>query len=163
MNTILTRCVLFIIYVVIIGDCKMQPFIVNGGNGKIEDFSYSVELNIKCIMNSDTRPWSCGGSIINQYLVLTAGHCLAACLPQSPITAWFGHEDKRMGIGRTVSSSVIHEHYIESHGINDIAILKLNTALEFSSKISRVVLMGRPPYREEAVVAGWGYIDVSLF
>lgn len=153
--------IVYVLYVTSFCDCKMKPFIVGGQYAKIDDFPYSVFFSIECVTDEGTVKWICGGSILNQYLTLTAAHCLAHCSPRSYITVFFGNENLLNGHTTTTYSFATHKRYCEHTGFSDIALARLKTELVFDSTVSRVVLMPQPPYREEAVVAGWGVINVS--
>lgn len=159
-NMIFTRFIVFVSCVIIVlSDSKMQPFIVGGHRAKIVDFPYSVHLGIQ---EDKVGTWMCGGSIINQYLTLTAAHCLYPCTQGSAISVSYGDENILKSHFTTARSYAIHQRYSDDSLLNDIALVRLNTPLSFNSKVSRVVLMENPPYKEEAAVAGWGVTDVSF-
>uniref|UniRef100_A0A673AJK1 coagulation factor Xa n=1 Tax=Sphaeramia orbicularis TaxID=375764 RepID=A0A673AJK1_9TELE len=72
----------------------------------------------------------CGGTILNQYLILTAAHCLN----QSRYIY--------VVVGRTegeavhsVEAVVVHQHYKADSYLNNIALLKLATPIQFSPYI----------------------------
>ncbi|CAB3230451.1 unnamed protein product [Arctia plantaginis] len=139
----------------------MQAFVVHGKNAKISAFPHSAFLSISCKLKKDTdaEVCICGSSIINQHMILTAGHCLSGCAGSLSLTASVGSEDIYSGISHSVQSYVVHEKYNDVKVTHDIALGKLKTPLKFNSHVKRVVLMKHPPYHDEAIAAGWGLID----
>lgn len=139
----------------------MEGFIVGGQMANILHHAHSAFLNVNCNANGDIYVWICGASIVNQNILLTAGHCLAGCSYQSHITINLGDEHRDRGRTYSAYSFMVHEHYDQVTSTNDICLLRVASSLTLNSKSSRVALMKRPPYSENAKVAGWGMVDVS--
>lgn len=140
--------------------CQMKPFVVGGDKLDIKYLPHSVFLLIKC--SKQTTSWICGGSIVNENIILTAAHCVYGCTLGSIIVS-VGHSNREKGNRSTVSSYFTHEEYNTGSLSNDIALMKLKTSLTFGETVKRVALMQDPPYYEEALVGGWGLTDVSTF
>ena len=76
----------------------------------------------------------CGGSILNEKMVLTAGHCLLGELKPESITVYAGWNGKVFGAGVAtllhkapkVERFIIHENYTDSDTpFNDIGLIEL--------------------------------------
>lgn len=145
------------------GNHKMEPFIVGGSYAKIEDFAHSAFLAITCDRETGTEHFSCGASVVNQLIVLTAAHCLEDCLATSSVLVAVGVVNRRGPFTHEVSSFVVHPQYDSEKVSNDIALAALSEPLTLSRKVKRVVIMENPPYQEISSVAGWGVTDVICF
>lgn len=141
----------------------MQGFVVNGELAPINDYPYCVFVNIIC----KNGAFMCGGSVLNQDIVLTAAHCLHLCQNSKSIqniTLNLGSTNKQRGFKTAVTKYIVHENYENRTHVNDIALLKTRIKVTFSSTISRVAIMQKPPItNKDAQVAGWGLIDVRIF
>lgn len=135
--------------------------IVNGTTSAQGQFPYQVMI-IAIISNGQTL---CGGTLISNQWVLTAGHC---------INGGYGFE-LHLGAqkfydptepGREIYYSfeyILHERYIASIAANDIGLIKLPTKVNFTSRIqpaalpsSQDLLVGRT-----VVASGWGLQSMS--
>ncbi len=109
----------------------------------------------------------CGGSIIDQWHILTAAHCLHYPNSNDPRPV----ESLKIVLGDHVTTSVqpsekvyspqrflIHEDYNRTIGLdNDIALIELTTAIEYNKVIAPVCLPTSPPTVEEmCITTGWG-------
>uniref|UniRef100_A0A673AGU6 coagulation factor Xa n=1 Tax=Sphaeramia orbicularis TaxID=375764 RepID=A0A673AGU6_9TELE len=78
----------------------------------------------------------CGGTILNQYLILTAAHCLNQ---SRYIYVVVGEWDRLVNDGseavHSVEAVVVHQHYKADSYLNNIALLKLATPIQFSPYI----------------------------
>ncbi|KAJ0182088.1 hypothetical protein K1T71_002810 [Dendrolimus kikuchii] len=114
---------------------------------------------VNCVSKNDNRVvWICGASIINQKILLTAGHCVEGCTKSSDITINVGSTNKNNGFATTAHSFIIHENY-NKEGAADIGMIKSRVTLKLSSKISRISLLKNPPFFLVAQLAGWGLIN----
>lgn len=139
---------------------KMEPFIVGGSYAKIEDFAHAAFLAISCDRDTGTEHFSCGASVVNQVIILTAAHCLEDCLATSSVLVAVGVVNKRGPFTNEVSHFVIHPQYDSEQVTNDIALAALTEPLKLNRRVKRVVIMEDPPYQEISSVAGWGVVDV---
>ncbi|XP_061707690.1 hypodermin-B-like [Cydia pomonella] len=129
--------------------------IVRGEFSSIINFPHSAFVAINC----ENRFSTCGASILNQAILLTAAHCISKCTEECNIKAYFGSERKSTGYERNVISFKIHEHYNTDTKAYDIALMRLEKDLQFSKKVKRVIIMKKPPKYDIAEIAGWGWID----
>ncbi|KAI7815142.1 Serine protease [Rhyzopertha dominica] len=99
----------------------------------------------------------CGGSIISEIVVLTAAHCIQGQFVPA-MTVRVGSAQKSSdGIVAKVARVVVHERF-ESLDY-DIGLIKLKTALTFTSQVQPVALPSEDDVIEpgtSAVVSGWG-------
>lgn len=158
----ITQLALILTYLISVGQCQMEPYIVEGHDADISDFPYVAHMSIKC-KQRDGRQYQyvCGASIVNQQLILTAAHCTNECTGKSSFAISVGHENKHYGASSTVYSFLQHKKFNEQNLQNDICLVRLKTQLVFSSTVQRVALMRNPPDEGLAVVAGWGIYNVS--
>ncbi|XP_044265419.1 brachyurin-like [Tribolium madens] len=107
--------------------------------------------------------WYCGGSLISQNYVLTAGHCGVNATEVSVILGAhtpFQDEDSQIII--TSKEVTVHEKYDGDLIINDIAVIKLSEPAIFTNAIKAVALPSKADAiktfeGETARISGWGY------
>ena len=108
----------------------------------------------------------CGGAILNERFVVTAGHCLTAPeVTMKNITVCVGI-DKLSDIcsqSVAVDSYTVHHEFIESTAVNDIVLIRLATPLNFSDPfVGRICLPNTthpfeyPETGTFVIAAGWG-------
>lgn len=145
---------------------KDQPSerVIGGGDSKINEFPWQVALVYK-------KKFFCGGSLISDRYVLTAGHCIFGSfgkgLDNFLVTA--GDHDlrnKNESDNKVSRVKKIHWHlnYSTYNIYNDIAILELERALNFSYGISAVRLPSdlNEKYDDvNGIVSGWGRFDTK--
>ena len=110
----------------------------------------------------------CGGSLVNEWYVVTAGHCVAkARVHQIRIT--LGEYILKSGAeplpGRTYGASAIKVHpyfkFTPQADRYDVAVVRLNRRVDFAPHISPICL---PPKHTDlmgrrALVSGWGALN----
>ncbi|KAI8428259.1 hypothetical protein MSG28_002476 [Choristoneura fumiferana] len=140
---------------------KFDGYVVEGDFAEIRQFPHAAFLYIECgDEQSLIKSYSCGSSILNQAILITAAHCLGHCVVErSFVTAFVGHKEKMRGSPYKGSSFKIHEKYDTREICNDIGLVRLKKALKLGEAVRRVSLRRHPPYDKPAKIAGWGYID----
>ncbi|XP_039148839.1 trypsin delta [Drosophila simulans] len=129
---------------------QLDGRIVGGSATTISSFPWQVSLQ-------RSGSHSCGGSIYSSTVIVTAAHCLqsvsASVLQiRAGSTYWSSG-----GAVFAVSSFKNHEGYNANTMVNDIAIIKINGALTFSSTIKSISLASSNPANGAAAsVSGWG-------
>lgn len=144
------------------GSSKFEGFIVGGRFANILDFPHSAYLSIQCLKNT-FEEFACGGSIINQVMVLTAAHCFADCRPGTKTVVSVGDANKNRRLFFKATTFTIHPRYDGLLMKNDIALCMMADPLRFSKAVKRVVLTRVPIYNQPAMQAGWGVTDVIIF
>ena len=144
--------------------------IVGGTPATIDSFPWQVAIRLQEDPNLPSEQL-CGGSILNEYWILTAAHCLK---PRSTANLWIaagisdGAQAGSTGQRREIDRRVIHESYRRPsagrlvHGEYDIALLRLISPLDLSQ--SGVASIERVKPEEGALtapgvlatVSGWG-------
>ncbi|XP_063376840.1 hypodermin-B-like [Cydia fagiglandana] len=150
------KVIIIIICNIKITSSNMTGNVINGVASDIIDFPHSAYLAIECSSSRGEGYFSCGSSIVNQAVLLTAGHCVIGCHENVDAFAIFGHEKRDKGMVANVSHIKLHEDHFEGSLSNDIALVLLEKNLKFSSAVRRVALMRHPPDVDDATVAGWG-------
>ncbi|XP_073833449.1 serine protease SP24D-like [Musca autumnalis] len=133
-----------------------RPRIVGGNRAAEGQFPHQVLLRSK-------TGGMCGGSIISEYYILTAAHCVASGTPpetnspSSIIVKAGSTQILRDGKMLPVSEIIVHPDYESMQ--NDIALVKLENPLQFSETIKPISLATEdPPEGASVVITGWGNV-----
>ncbi|XP_058979552.1 trypsin alpha-like [Musca domestica] len=100
---------------------------------------------------------SCGGSVYSAKIIVTAAHCLQS-VSASALRVRAGSTYWNSG-GTLVSVAAFknHEGYNSRTMVNDIAVIRLSSSLNFGSTIKSIALTTKAPANgAAAVVSGWG-------
>ncbi|XP_071518603.1 trypsin-1-like isoform X2 [Panulirus ornatus] len=108
------------------------------------------------------RYHSCGGSVLNENFVITAGHCVSGH-SESSITVVAGEYNLKESSGdeqeRKAEALLLHEHYDGSTNTNDIALIKLTEPLVMNDMVKPIQLPGQMELvavNTLCTTTGWG-------
>ncbi|GAB0090072.1 hypothetical protein DMENIID0001_047370 [Sergentomyia squamirostris] len=126
--------------------------IVGGVNANHDQGRYQVSL--RTLMNQHF----CGGAILTQRWLVTAGHCTLGRKSgefQAAVGALTAHE----GVTHVVTNYIRHPSFDAMTLSDDIALLEIQTAIVFNERVQPVVISGRSvPANVETVLTGWGQL-----
>ncbi|XP_032685767.1 trypsin-1-like [Odontomachus brunneus] len=115
----------------------------------------------------------CGGAILNDRFVLTAGHCLCSGtnkIPVGQLRVTLGEYNLKApevppARHESVINAVLHPGHRCGKYVDDIALLELARPITWSESVKPACLpvaTGKPGYSafggEHAIVAGWGWL-----
>ncbi|XP_055613244.1 trypsin-1-like [Uranotaenia lowii] len=148
---------------------RYTPKIVGGEDALPHEFPYQISLQWN--YNEAYKPTKhmCGGSILDEYHVLTAGHCYVKYSEDGHFEVVAGAHDltaaaatKENEQRRLVESFTVHESYDGDVGPDDLAIIRVKEPFVLDEYVQTVSL---PEHLEEfegkAMLSGWGSISNS--
>lgn len=118
--------------------------IVGGEEAATSTWGWAVSIYI-------SPGYLCGGSILSSEWIITAAHCVNSA-SASQITVYAGSNTRWSGQSRSVSALTVHPNYISSTYANDIALLKLSTALDMTDSNVKMICM--PSVTEDTLLLG---------
>jgi secreted trypsin-like serine protease len=94
----------------------------------------------------------CGATVIANRFLLTAAHCVDG-FELGHLRAFMGH-----GTMKNIDKAIIHNHYNDETYNHDIALLQMESPIEFGATIAPVCLPldKRDPTGKKGTVVGWG-------
>jgi trypsin len=157
--------ILIILYNVAFAQNDDEPIkpIVGGSSVNISDYPYQVSLQTKI---GASYYHFCGGSIINEYWILSAAHCVPTTQPED-LYIRVGFTDLNSNDGQiyTVAEIISHPSYNDNTYDNDIVLIKLNSPINFGSLTADSILLANSANESaglfdegtQAKVTGWGH------
>lgn len=123
--------------------------IVGGESVKIEDYPWQVDLRVSDQAN-------CGGSIVSERFVVTAGHCVLN-YNLSDLNIRVGSTTNGKGTSYKPSKAHVHPKYTSDGYSYDAAILEFSTPIKLGSTVKAIPLANAEPATgTDTVVSGWG-------
>ncbi|KAL2717985.1 trypsin-1-like [Vespula squamosa] len=139
-----------------------SPRIVGGSEANKGEFPYQVSLQWGLSL-ANCRHF-CGGSILNDRWILTAGHCILAVPSIGKFVVKAGKHNIRYSEIKEqtveVSESFVHELY--KGGVNpyDIALVKLKTPLQLNDSVKKIGLPKSESIpKGNVTLSGWGSVS----
>lgn len=128
--------------------------IVGGEDTSIENYPYQVSVRL---LGSHV----CGGSILNNRLVITAAHCIYTFLGASAYSVQYGTTVVGGNNNVVAAERVLkNEKYDASTINNDVALIFLASDIPFSATAQPIKLASEAPAPgTPAVVTGWGALE----
>lgn len=143
------------------------PRITDGSPATPGQFPYQVSLEWSIFPLLIPYSHVCGGSILNEKWVLTAGHCITELPKLGKIRVNAGKHGildagKDQQIVK-VAEKIVHENYAGGVAPFDIALLKLAKPLIFNERVGPVSLPKQDDEFEGSVfLSGWGSTSKNL-
>ena len=160
-------------------ECNLDAFAgllssrIYGASNEVDPFSIPWQVGL--ISDYGSRP-ICGGTIISEWVVLTAAHCVdlnymnqrSGAIPQMP---WYvavkehNFEDKEMGEYYKICKILVHDKWDMKEFDYDFALLYLRNSIKLDPKARPACLpIDKYPHYdslngEELQVSGWGKIN----
>ncbi|XP_043285567.1 transmembrane protease serine 9-like [Venturia canescens] len=136
--------------------------IVGGEDAEPGEFPYQVSLQWSQSSSQEGRHF-CGGCILSENYIVTAGHCALAVPSYGSFVVKAGKhfitraEPEEQVV--EVEKSVVHPEYVGYVAPYDIAVLKLKTPLKFNSAVQPIELPKQGEIFEgKSHLSGWGSV-----
>lgn len=149
---------------------EVSPYIVNGTNANIADYPSFASLAIYVSPYQYSTTTYCGATILNSRFILTAAHCLygdsyamlyTVAVPQLQNEGDFPHGNVQFA---RAEEFYYPDNYVDSSSSywpNDIAIIKLDTALNVGSFVGVLNTSINGNYDVNGVYKAVGHGNVS--
>ncbi|RZC35418.1 Trypsin domain containing protein, partial [Asbolus verrucosus] len=128
--------------------------IINGDEATKGQFPWQAAIFVSFPGESNV----CGGAVINEEWILTAGHCVYGASSfriDLGSTLLIGDDPDRMPF--TTDQYILHEEYNPSTLANDVAVIRLPKLVTFNDYIKPIALASRELEAGITVTAsGWG-------
>ncbi|XP_003692694.2 trypsin-1 [Apis florea] len=133
--------------------------IVGGNEAKLYQYPWQVSLQWGWLFGNSHF---CGGSILSDRWIITAGHCVLAVPDYGDFVVKAGkHDLKAKEVGEqtiAVEKTFVHENYTGDVAPYDIALLKLASPLKLTAMVQPIRLPSVPSSTPtgKATLTGWG-------
>ncbi|KAJ8704802.1 hypothetical protein PYW08_012122 [Mythimna loreyi] len=147
-----------------VSDCTPVnvPLIIGGTEANIRDFPHMALVGWMKIQEPGYS-WKCGGSLISDRYVLTAGHCayqdkdanVESGLPHA-VQLGSSFLDDPGALVVKISAVIKHPKYKMRRSYHDVALIKMVSKVRFSEVIRPACLGFPPPEGRSVIATGWG-------
>ena len=142
---------------------KIDQLIVGGTDAAANEFPHMAILGYGQDPNIE---WVCGGALISDRFILTAGHCIASRDLGNVTYAYIGaltRQDVKNGPNRYGIKSIIkHPNYFPPKKYNDIALLETDKQVPLNQfTVPACLYVGDKVDDERASATGWGHTAYS--
>ncbi|KAF5922418.1 hypothetical protein HPG69_009462 [Diceros bicornis minor] len=124
---------------------KIKPRVVGGRASVSGEWPWQITLHV----TSPTQRHLCGGSIIGNQWILTAAHCFDEVVSPKILRVYGGilnqSEIKEDTSFFGVQEIIIHDQYEKAESGYDIALLKLETTMNYTDKIQNTLQKAEIP------------------
>uniref|UniRef100_A0A8C1R7S8 chymotrypsin n=1 Tax=Cyprinus carpio TaxID=7962 RepID=A0A8C1R7S8_CYPCA len=140
-------------------------FIVGGHNAGIINGNEATPWPWQVSIQTSRGEHFCGGSLISTNWVLTAAHCSVQTGYHYVVLGQYDRGSNELVQVKKIAKVITHPIYNTQTDYNDIALLKLSSAVEMTSRISPICLPSSltnilPGTR--CVTTGWGVTENDL-
>ncbi|KAL5281675.1 CLIPC1.2 family protein [Megaselia abdita] len=138
---------------------KQVPLIVGGDNATAGEFPHMALLGY--IIEKQVQ-WKCGGSLISEKFVLTAGHCLESFDFGNVTVVRLGELDYSTDLDKVrpedinVLRRIPGPGYLGDLRYNDIALIELERIVKFTPSLRPACLPPIDGNYEKFIATGWG-------
>lgn len=143
---------------------ESKPLIIGGEDALVREFPHMALLGYG--KTESTRNWSCGGTLISEEFVLTAGHCIFS--REFGIVRWvrlgelnIAEKTDAKHADFSIVEKIPHPFYKPPSRYNDIALLKIDRPATLNSFI-RPACLHTPSLEildSKFIATGWGLTD----
>ncbi|KAL7042170.1 hypothetical protein ACKWTF_001043 [Chironomus riparius] len=139
---------------------KLIPLIVGGAAAQSSEFPHQAHLGY---VAGTEISWKCGGSIISSDFVLTAAHCINKNLTFVKVGMIFRSVDSNNTATYKVKNTTIHPNYKSLIDNEDIALVQLQSNIEFNEHVYPICLPTKENDQEKAIVSGFGNLGNGVY
>ncbi|XP_055852007.1 chymotrypsin-2-like [Episyrphus balteatus] len=141
------------------GRNRIESRIVGGSAAADGEFPYQISLQ------DQRNNHMCGGAILNSLWIATAAHCVDGYETgngASKLKVISGtNQYSNPGNSTSIKQIFIHCNYNNPEFANDIALLLLNSPLEFNDKTASIALPDEPLQPgDQLILSGWGTTEL---
>lgn len=140
---------------------REESLVISAGGEDADLLEYPSTVLLGYGEDPETRQWLCGGVVVSERFILTAGHCIYAKTvgPVTHVAAGVLKRSDQTGDKTlyAVKRVIKHPDYRPPIKYNDIALLETDRPMHLSKALLPACLHnGFPVHDEEAVATGWG-------